>query len=114
MSLLPPGRHQVCIHYLDRGVLDFTVIESGERHGIRLFKNQLLRLNIALITQKLDIDRPHGGQVVLTVIVKTNGDQAFNSVTRIEAPVRVIPFETSVPTPAALADLPVLDFEDVE
>ena len=92
MSLLPPGRHQVCIHYLDRGVLDFTVIESGERHGIRLFKNQLLRLNIALITQKMTIDQPHGGQVVLTVIIKTNGDQVFNSVTRIEAPTQVIPF----------------------
>jgi len=112
--LLAPGRYRVSLHYLERGVLDFTVMDSGERHAIHLFKNQLLLLNIALICQKgITIDNPAGGQVFLTVIVKTNGDQAFNRIGRIEAVDKVLPFETSVPTPAMLATLPVLDFEDI-
>lgn len=113
MTLLAPGTHQVCIHFFDKDVLDFTVIETGERHGIRLFHSQKIRLNIALITQKLDIDNPAGGQVVLTVAIKTDGELAFNNIVRISAPTYIIPFESSVPTPAQLAALPVIDFEDM-
>lgn len=116
MNLLAPGTYQVCIHYLNRKEIDFTVISTGERHLLRFSffpDRMLLNLNIALICQKLTIDNPAGGQVMLTAIVETNGDHAFNRIKRVSPVEKVLPFETSVPTPEMLASLPVLDFEDI-
>jgi hypothetical protein len=118
MNLLPPGTYQVCIHYLTRHdgkhILDFTDIRSGERHTLRVLGNQLLYLSIALMAIDHTLDDIAGAQVRITVWVRVSGERAFNYVRAIDSVERLIPFDSGVPTPAMLAALPVLDFEDVE
>lgn len=113
VTLLPPGQYQAYIHFIRSDALDFTDVATGERHVLRIFPSHRLALGIALITQQRDILELAGAQVLLTVSIKVNGDRAFNSINRINPPVKVVDFKSSVPTPAQLAALPVLGFEDV-
>jgi len=112
-TLLPPGQYQAYIHFIRADVLDFTDVATGERHVLRIFPSQRLALGIAMITQQRDILEPAGAQVLLTVVIKVKGELAFNSIKRIDPPISIVDFKSSVPTPAQLAALPVLDFDDV-
>lgn len=113
MSLLPNGKYRCLLHRLykvdDRVLLDFTELQEGERHVLRLFPINVARLSVALIRHGGSLKRVSGQQVEIEVVVKVDGERAFNAVRRITPVDRLPGVETSVPV-----ELPTFSFEDWE
>ena len=113
MSLLPNGKYRCLLHRLykvdDRVLLDFTELQEGERHVLRLFPINVARLSVALIRHGGSLKRVSGQQVDIEVAVKVDGERVFNSVRSIRAIDGDPSIVTSVPT-----ELPTFSFEDWE
>ena len=113
MTLLPNGKYHCLLHrrwVVDyRVMLDFTELQDGERHVLRLFPRQDAELAIALIRHGGSKLQPSGHQVEIEVAVKVDGERAFNSVRSIRAIDGDPSIVTSVPT-----ELPTFSFEDWE
>ena len=118
MSLLSPGKYQVCLHYFTRAGLDFTVVSgcrAGERHTLHMFPKHVAQLVIALIRWEGKVADVSRHQVILAIGIKSKSalDTSFNTLLAIEPTKTLVPFDSGVPTLAELKALPVSTFEEI-